>query len=541
MIPVPVSIALGTLVSEDLACIAAGLLVARGDVGPATAITACVAGIFAGDILLFWLGRLFGRAAIVRAPLKWLVNDADLRRASQWISKRGAWVIFASRFLPGARLPTYVAAGVLDTSFPWFAAWFALAVAVWTPILVGISALAGAAGVERFASWQRSGALLFVMGSALIYAVTRLALRLTTWRGRRLLLSSWRRLFRFEFWPLWVVYAPVVLYALRLGIRYRGITAFTAANPAMDDGGFVGESKAAILSALARSGAPVARFRTLPASLPPAERMAMAREFLRAERLSFPVVVKPDVGERGRGVTIVESEADLAARVEQTAADLIVQEHIRGPEFGVFYYRRPGEAKGTIFSITEKRTPTVVGDGRRTLERLVLEDERGILMARFHLQHLADRLTEIPATGEEIALAETGNHCRGALFLDGSNHATPELTSAIDAIALAVDGFHFGRFDVRAESVDSFREGRNFRILELNGVASESTDIYDPKFGAVAAWKKLCEQWRLAYAIGAMNRAKGTPTVSPAGLLRRWQRARSAGQSAVVSPSIASL
>ncbi len=40
----------GTFVSEDLACITAGLLIRRGAIGSTAAIAACTLGIFAGDV-----------------------------------------------------------------------------------------------------------------------------------------------------------------------------------------------------------------------------------------------------------------------------------------------------------------------------------------------------------------------------------------------------------------------------------------------------------------------------------------------------------
>src|SRR5262245_57852219 len=76
--------------------------------------------------------------------------------------------------------------------------------------------------------------------------VFQFAPMLLTRRGRRLLLSSWRRLTRWEFWPPWVFYPPLCLYVACLMIKYRSLTVFTAANPAIAAGGFVGESKFAI-------------------------------------------------------------------------------------------------------------------------------------------------------------------------------------------------------------------------------------------------------------------------------------------------------
>ena len=53
--------------------------------------------------------------------------------------RRGPIVILVSRFTPGTRVVTYLAAGLLRTSFWRFALFLAIAVALWTPLLVGIA------------------------------------------------------------------------------------------------------------------------------------------------------------------------------------------------------------------------------------------------------------------------------------------------------------------------------------------------------------------------------------------------------------------
>src|SRR5690606_32388045 len=248
------ALALATLVSEDLACIAAGLLVARGTLEFAPAATACFAGIFAGDLLLVLLGRGLGRTVLTRWPLRGRVSAEALARSERWFARRGASLILASRFMPGTRLPTYVAAGVLRMPVMKFIGWFALACALWTPLLVLAAMLAGEAALGWFETWQGLVPAVLLAGLA-AWLLMRLAAGLATWRGRRLLLSRWRRLTRWEFWPAWAVYPPVVVYILWLGLRHRGWTLFTAVNPGMGrDGGFVGESKSMILRGLAGAG-----------------------------------------------------------------------------------------------------------------------------------------------------------------------------------------------------------------------------------------------------------------------------------------------
>ena len=157
----------------------------------------------------------------------------------------------------------------------------------------------------------------------------------------------------------------------------------------------------------------------------------------------------------------------------------------------------------------------VVGDGRRTLEQLILDDERAVCSARLYLERHREHLTTVPAEGVSIALAELGTHCRGALFLDGGWILSPALEDRFESIARGFDGFYFGRFDVRVNGgIDAFRSGRGFKIIELNGVTSEATHIYHPGTPLITAYRVLMQQWRIAFEIGAENRQRGIAPTS---------------------------
>jgi hypothetical protein len=355
-----------------------------------------------------------------------------------------------------------------------------------------------------------------------------------TWRRRRLLDSSWVRLSRWEFWPPWAAYAPVLCYVIGLAARHRSLTVFTAANPAIPAGGFIGESKIDILRGL--GPASVARSLFLEGTLPAATRIERVEAFLSSLERQFPVVVKPDQGERGSGVIVARTREALHARLAHTPVDTIVQEYVPGVEFGVFYVRRPGESRGRILSITEKRLPSVIGDGRRTLEELILEDPETIGMARFHLRQHADCLRDVPLLDKVVSLGDCGSHCRGARFYDAGALLTPALEQAIDSIAARFDGFYFGRFDLRVPSREAFTRGEGITILELNGVTSEVTHIYDPGVSLIEAYRALCEQWRLAFEIGAGNAARGARVWSLAELIG-LVTAHAGSQRAAASPS----
>jgi hypothetical protein len=242
-------------------------------------------------------------------------------------------------------------------------------------------------------------------------------------------------------------------------------------------------------------------------------------------------VVKPDVGERGRGVAIVRSEGELRERLKGAEEELILQEHVEGLEFGIFYYRFPGEASGRILSITSKTFPEVVGDGRRTLEDLILADGRAVCLAETYLRGSKLRRDAVLRAGVSHRLVEIGSHCRGSIFLDASHLATPALLARLDAISHATPGFFFGRYDVRVPSEELLARGEGFRILELNGVSSESVNIYDPRVSILEAYGTLFTQWRAAFEIGARNRAAGAKPATLLEVIQLVLGRRKAGRS----------
>jgi len=475
-------IAAATFASEDLTCISTGVLIASGKIGWIAGVLACLFGIYVGDLLLYFAGRMIGRPILGR-----FVAGQKLDRASRWLVERGAKVVVLSRFTPGLRLPAYVAAGLLKTRFWTFSFYFLMAAVLWTPALVGASALLG-----------RRLPHLGVAGPAIVLIALQAPRLWPSWQRRRRLLGWILRRTRWEFWPPWLAYLPVVPYIVYLGIKHRSLTLFTTANPGIPSGGFVGESKSAILSRLAH----------VPAWTIANDPDAVF-DFVRRFDLSYPIVLKPDVGERGTGVTIARQAADVLAYFESATQPTIVQRYVAGVEFGVFYYRYPGEPAGCIFSITEKRFPAVAGDGSSTIRELVLRDDRAVCLADRYLSRLRRSADDVPKAGESVSLAEVGSHCLGAICRNAAGLETPALRSALDAIAQKFTGFYFGRFDLRSESMEALQRGE-FQILELNGVTGEATHIYDPSVNVLQAYRVLFQQWRIAFEIGARNRRLGT-------------------------------
>jgi len=278
----------------------------------------------------------------------------------------------------------------------------------------------------------------------------------------------------------------------------------------------VGESKSAILAQLDRA----AGFGVIDGTLSRYERMRAAERTMADLGLYFPVVLKPDIGERGAGVAVIRSTDDLKSYLGRSSADLILQRYIGGEEFGIFYYRLPGEARGQISSITAKHFPEVAGDGRSSLRQLILRDDRAVSIASTYERLSKRSLDDVPAAGETVKLAEIGSHCRGAVFIDAGALKTEALELAVDKTARGHVGFYFGRFDVRTPSAAALQNGE-FTVLELNGVGAEATHMYDPSVSLAEAYRVMRKHWRMAFEIGAENRQHGALPITVGELVRR--------------------
>ncbi|MBY0458560.1 MAG: VTT domain-containing protein [Gemmataceae bacterium] len=507
------ALALATLGSEDLTCVSAGVLVGAGGLDPWVALGGCLGGILVGDYGVWALGRWGGRT-VLGSRLGRAVPPHRLDEVRAWLGRHGAATAVLSRFLPGTRVPTFFAAGASGVPAGRFLLWAAVAAVVWVPALVLAVAFLGGEVAGPLARALGTGAWAVPAAGLVGFGLVKVLPQLFCRTGRCRLRASVTKLRKYEFWPAWVFYLPIVPWYILLSARYRSFTVWTAANPGIPAGGVVGESKADIMARLDP------RFTvrtTLVAPGPVAERVPVAL----AGVDGFPVILKPDAGQRGAGVRLARDRADVEKYLLDNPGAVIVQPFHPGPfEVGVFYYRLPGDERGRVFSVTDKVFPEVVGDGESTLAELVRAHPRYRLQEDVFLARHAARAGAVPAAGERLVLATAGNHCQGTLFRDGGHLLTAELERALDAAVQPFDGFFFGRFDVRYADPDEFRAGRGFAVIELNGVASESTNLYDPSWPLWRAYRTLFAQWALAFQIGAMNRARGHRPVGVVELLR---------------------
>ena len=312
------------------------------------------------------------------------------------------------------------------------------------------------------------------------------------------------RLFNWEYWGFVAVYIWIYPVWIFLCLRARSLFFFAASNPSIKNGGFIAESKKDIISIIPPDKHPKTVFFNLPIN---AEIVLMD---LRRAGMQFPLIGKPNVGGRGRGVKALRDEKEVREYVQKAFMDFHIQEFVSYKnEAGIFYYRYPGSARGKISGIVRKEFLTVTGDGQSTISEIMQRDKRAIMyladLQRIH----GEALEVVLPAGEKKIVSPYGNHARGSKFLDDSHLVDEELTEAIDRLCKEIPDFYFGRLDIRYESWELLKQGKNFSIIEVNGAGSEPTHMYDPKHSLFYAWKEIVRHWIILWRISRMNHKRG--------------------------------
>lgn len=311
----------------------------------------------------------------------------------------------------------------------------------------------------------------------------------------------WTKISQWEYWPFEVLYFPIFFYYGWLAFKCRSFFFFTAANPSIAFGGMMGERKSDI-------------FELIPKKYFPTTHLIAARDvqdaLATAPLIGYPMIAKPDIGERGKLVKKIENELQLIAYAKKCPVPFLLQAYVDFPvELGVFFVKQPGEEHGLVTSIVRKEFLTVTGNGEDTVDRLLRRNRRAQLQFDFDNPENFALLQYVPAKSHRITVEPIGNHCRGTQFKDVTYLATPALHQAFSRLANEIDGFYFGRFDLRCKSLDSLERLEDFQILELNGAGAEPGHIYQPGYPLLKAYQTIIWHLDTLAQISIANRYKG--------------------------------
>jgi hypothetical protein len=312
-------------------------------------------------------------------------------------------------------------------------------------------------------------------------------------------------------WEEWHWFAKYILIGpawLWLCLKARSFWFFTTSNPGITFAGFIGETKREIYH----------RFpgHTYPKSvyISPACSLADVIDQLNKSGLSFPLAAKPDAGMMGFMFRKIESFGQLEQYHAAIPADYIIQEYVTYPiEVSVFYYRFPDEERGHITGFVRKDYLEVVGDGDHTLRELISNYPR----AQFRLKELFSKhvsnIEKIIEKGERYCLSQALNLSRGGKLVSLEHEKDDRLLKVFDDLSHSTYGLYYGRYDIRCNSIEELKEGKNFSILEYNGSGAEPHHVYGNGNSLAEACRILVSHWKILYDISMINYKKG---------VRRW-------------------
>lgn len=200
-----------------------------------------------------------------------------------------------------------------------------------------------------------------------------------------------------------------------------------------------------------------------------------------AERIGYPVVLKPLAGNHGRGVSInlkTPEEIEVAfENAREHGRSVVVESYIEG------FDHRLLVVNGELVAAAKRMPGHVVGDGKHNIQELVdivnKDPRRGVghekVLTRLEFDHQAEGLlaklgydrTTVPAEGEIVFLRLTANLSTGGTAIDVTDIIHPDnlqmAVRTINAIGLDIGGVDFLTNDISV----SYREAGG-GICEVN-------------------------------------------------------------------------
>ena len=308
------------------------------------------------------------------------------------------------------------------------------------------------------------------------------------------------KLFHWEYWPLLMFYIPNIPLAIFYAIKMKSLVFYTAVNPGIKNAGIGSESKYNTL-------------KMIPSKYTPKSVLHQRNQNIKTtiieikkSGITFPVMVKPNIGFRGLLVKKIDSEITLKNYLEKYPVAFIIQEFLsQRYECGIFYYRYPNKKTGKISSLSLKEFLSVNGDGISNLKELIFKDKRASLYYSFLKENTSLDLATILEKNKLKKLSSIGNHSQGTRFINGNHLINKTLEKNLDKLSHQIEGWYYGRLDVKYNNLEELYNGQ-FKIIEINGILAEPSHIYDTsKNSYFQALKTIRFHWKQMYLIASYN------------------------------------
>ena len=197
-----------------------------------------------------------------------------------------------------------------------------------------------------------------------------------------------------------------------------------------------------------------------------------------AQNIGLPVVIKPQDGNQGKGVTVNIVERDLFNQAYETAArygEVLVEKFLPGSDYRLLVV---GDGTHTVKELVDKvNTDPRRGDGHSTsLTKIKFDD---IAIGRLKLQDLEPN--SVPEKGWRVILRNNANLSTGGTATDVTDDVHAEVAARVVAAAQMV-GVDICGVDVVCESVLKPLEEQNGGVVEVNAAPGLRMHI-SPSFG----------------------------------------------------------
>ena len=316
--------------------------------------------------------------------------------------------------------------------------------------------------------------------------------------------SFWKKVSSWENYPKNIFLLPLYFYGIWKAITNRTMWLFSTSNPGMTFGSFFGLTKSEVYSVLPENTYP----NTILISS--SDAFSNVLEKIKNSNLEYPFIAKPDVGMVGLLVRVIKTEEQLKAYHQLVKCDWIAQAFVPYEvEVGLFYVRHPENEKGKIIGLSEKKPLSVIGDGYSKLGDLVKNDVRASNWEEEVFRKHKKRWNEVPAEGEFVQLMYTGNRKNGARLIELVDQVDEDLVAIFDKISHHKGQIFYGRYDIKCNSLEELKQGKNFSILEFNGVHSGYGHLYHCGKSAKEAYKTIFQYWKELYDICIANHKRG--------------------------------
>jgi membrane protein DedA with SNARE-associated domain len=174
---------LGLPIPEEAPIIAAGALAHEGLVRWWLALPVCLAGVLAGDIVLYWVGRRWGDRVLSWRLVRAMLSPQREEQLKASYRRHAVKTIMAARHVVGLRAAAFLTAGIAHVPFGRFLAADSGAALVGVTTIFGLAYLFTDRVAELLADVRRAEHWLAVL--ALITGVVVLGVAVRR-RGRRL-------------------------------------------------------------------------------------------------------------------------------------------------------------------------------------------------------------------------------------------------------------------------------------------------------------------------------------------------------------------